>query len=662
MRKTSTGTASSRGTSKNVTASSVRDAIAQARSKKTNNKDVQLEEQSEVGPKSLNVIVKQAKSSGRLNISHRSLTEIPEEVWRMYEVDSKSISIDFGGSASDVWYEQVNLIRLVAADNFIKEIDKRIIEFDALAFIDLHNNHLTSLPGEFGELKNLAILNLSTNKFNELPTCLTSLKSLVELQLASNNLSGVLDPTFGNLSKLEILDISQNEITGLPQEISNLKNLRKLFLAKNKLRELPGVALTRMTYLEELEASENLLEIVFKDLNGQEINLQSLKRLDVRQNKLKALDESHDATIFHPSVKLPKLKELLISLNQIKSLGPLLHTTSNLEILDIGDNKLSEIPEGLIALKYLKRLDISNNELKHLPAELGLLSTLDVLVWEGNPLRNAPKGPKSTANLLKTLKDRLITVDLDSIEGPTIPERTMSGQHPGRVGGRRSSSSAGLKTSGALGTITQQGVASKSLDLSKKNLSNIDQVDLEELTFEPTMVILGFNTFQAIPIGFQIFQNTITTFKLDHNKFTSFPTFDDPSIVFPNVDTLDLSANQITRLPGESDHTAFPNLQVFNVNQNRIAELPTKLPFPKLTTFLATSNNLTSIVTSTFEGMEVVDVSNNNIGHLPPELGNIQTIKTLLVGGNSFRVPRYTIVQKGTEAVMEYLRGRIPRS
>lgn len=48
--------------------SSVRDVIAQARLKKANNKAVQQEEQNDGGSRSLNVIVKQAKSSGMLNI------------------------------------------------------------------------------------------------------------------------------------------------------------------------------------------------------------------------------------------------------------------------------------------------------------------------------------------------------------------------------------------------------------------------------------------------------------------------------------------------------------------------------------------------------------------------------------------------------------------
>ncbi|CAG8690148.1 6483_t:CDS:2, partial [Dentiscutata heterogama] len=390
--------------------SSIKDAIAQARLKKANNKTSTKEEEQEIGAKSLNVIVKQAKSSGRINISHRSLKAIPEEVWRMYEVDPKSITIDFSGGGSDVWYETVDLVRMVAADNQLEVIDKRIAEFNALVFIDLHNNNLSSLPKEFGELQSLTTLNLSINRFSELPACLTTLSSLVELQLSSNKLTGVLDSSFGNLSKLEILDISSNEITGLPKEIENLKNLRKLNLAKNKLKEIPGLAISGMRNLEELEISENKLEIVFIGLDGQTVELHSLKRLDIRQNRLKALDESQNATIFHPTIKLPKLKEFLTSLNLFETFGPLLHTTPDLEILDIGDNKFRELPEGLLSLKSLKRLDLSNNDFKVLPAELGMLTTLDFLGWEGNPIRNAPKGSKSTAAVLKLLRDRLTTV------------------------------------------------------------------------------------------------------------------------------------------------------------------------------------------------------------------------------------------------------------
>ncbi|CAG8850115.1 12148_t:CDS:2, partial [Racocetra persica] len=116
--------------------SSIKDAIAQARLKKATNKSPAKKEEQEIGAKSLNVIVKQAKSSGRINVSHRSLKAIPEEVWRMYEIDPKSITIDFSGGGSDVWYETVDLVRLVAADNQIEVIDKRIAEFNALVFID----------------------------------------------------------------------------------------------------------------------------------------------------------------------------------------------------------------------------------------------------------------------------------------------------------------------------------------------------------------------------------------------------------------------------------------------------------------------------------------------------------------------------------------------
>jgi len=64
-------------------------------------------------------------------------------------------------------------------------------------------------------------------------------------------------------------------------------------------------------------------------------------------------------------------------------------------------------------------------------------------------------------------------------------------------------------------------------------------------------------------------------------------------------------------------------------------------------------------------GLQVLDVSNNNIDSLPPKLGLLGTeshgsggsaLRRLEVAGNSFRVPRWEIVAKGTEAVLEWLK------
>lgn len=55
------------------------------------------------------------------------------------------------------------------------------------------------------------------------------------------------------------------------------------------------------------------------------------------------------------------------------------------------------------------------------------------------------------------------------------------------------------------------------------------------------------------------------------------------------------------------------------------------------------------------------DLTNNNINRVPPELGNLKQIRCLELKGNSFRQPRYAILEQGTETIMAYLRDRIPK-
>ena len=58
----------------------------------------------------------------------------------------------------------------------------------------------------------------------------------------------------------------------------------------------------------------------------------------------------------------------------------------------------------------------------------------------------------------------------------------------------------------------------------------------------------------------------------------------------------------------------------------------------------------------------MLNVSENAIERLDPRLGLLAAhgLRTLLVGGNCFRVPRREILEKGTDALLAWLRGRIP--
>ncbi|KAA8576860.1 hypothetical protein EYC84_006904 [Monilinia fructicola] len=62
-------------------------------------------------------------------------------------------------------------------------------------------------------------------------------------------------------------------------------------------------------------------------------------------------------------------------------------------------------------------------------------------------------------------------------------------------------------------------------------------------------------------------------------------------------------------------------------------------------------------------GLRLLDCSSNEINSLNSRIGLLggpDGLHTLDVSGNRFRVPKYTILEKGTEATLAWLRDRIP--
>ncbi|KAF8930247.1 hypothetical protein BGZ58_008370 [Dissophora ornata] len=598
--------------------------------------------------KSIKSLIANAKGSGIMNLASRELTQIPLEIWNMYQVDPDKVVVDFN-SSEGAWYDAVDLTRFVAADNKITFIDARIQEFGALVAVDLRTNELTTLPAEFGELKRLVNLNLSSNKFAEIPQVVFTLTTLLDLQLANNQLSGVLDPAIGNLLKLESLDLSGNNLTDLPEELSQLKALRKLNLSKNKLKRLPVSIVAKMPKLMELEINDNQLVYLFTGLDewaseGQGLVLPALARLDARNSGIQRISDTEGDGDSKPKIELPVIKELLLSQNALSDIENVVAATPQLHFLDLRANRFTTIPAAIMELSSLRNLDMASNRMEHMPAEFGSMFDLTTFVWEVNTAR----------------------VDALSISsGPTTTsvETLMSSSSHGSTMAR--SRSVSIRTT-ATTPVKKPSSAVKNLNLTKKALKEVSKEEILEACSDPQIAILDFNALTSFPLALhETVGATLSQISIHHNKIPEFPF----TLSFPFLVSIDLSDNAITSLGTLDDaaaeeigHNNYPNLSELNLTANRLTELPIWLPkaFPNLKSLNASRNKITVIEPKTMEGLLVVNLSGNEISSLPALLGNVRSIKTLILDGNLFRVPRRQVMEQGTEAVMEYLRGRIP--
>lgn len=158
---------------------------------------------------------------------------------------------------------------------------------------------------------------------------LLSLPNLKVLSLVSLGLRGPLPAVIGNLSSLEILNVSSNYFDGtIPKEISNLKNLQTLIL------------------------DHNMFSGGIPDWVG---SLSDLSVLSLRNNSLTgSLPSSLSG--------LKAVRAVIVSSNLLSGEVPNLQNLTNLQVVDLEDNKfgprLPTLPIKLVSL-VLRRNNFS---------------------------------------------------------------------------------------------------------------------------------------------------------------------------------------------------------------------------------------------------------------------------------------------------------------
>ncbi|NXP15060.1 LRC40 protein, partial [Thinocorus orbignyianus] len=552
---------------------------------------------------------------------------VPQQVWRINLDTPEEAHQNLSFGAADRWWEQTDLTKLILASNKLQCLSEDIKLLPALTVLDVHDNQLTSLPSALGQLENLQKLDVSHNKLQSFPEELLQLSRLKSLLLHHNELSCLPDG-FGQLVNLEELDVSNNHLTDIPTSFALLINLVRLNLACNQLKNLPA-DISAMRSLRQLDCTKNYLETVPSKL----ATMASLEQLYLRKNKLRSLPE-------FPSCKL--LKELHAGENQIEILNAesLKHLNS-LSVLELRDNKIKSVPDEITLLQKLERLDLTNNDISRLPYTLGNLPQLKFLALEGNPLRTIRRDllQKGTQELLKYLRSKI----QDDVTNP-------SGEPPVTAMTLPSESRINMH---AITTL-------KLLEYSEKQATVVPEEMFDAVRSHPvTTVNFSKNQLTEIPPRIVELKDSVCDVNLGFNKISSVSL---ELCLLRKLTHLDLRNNFLTSLPEEME--ALTGLQVINLSFNRFKAFPGVLyRILALETILLGNNQVGSIDPLQLKGMDrlgTLDLQNNDLLQVPPELGNCESLRTLLLEGNPFRTPRAAVLAKGTAALLEYLRSRIP--
>ncbi|KAG2334031.1 hypothetical protein Bca52824_005211 [Brassica carinata] len=240
-----------------------------------------------------------------------------------------------------------------------------------------YNGFEGAFPPSMGEMKNISFLDLSYNNFSgKLPrSILTSCFSLKYLMLSHNKFSGQFLPRGTNFTSLRVLRIENNLYKG-EIGVGLLRSIRLEFLdmSNNFLKGAIPSWISKLSNLELLFLSNNFLE---GTIPPSLVDLQYLYLLDLSGNVLSGALPSH-------------MDMSYLFLNNNNFTGPVPSLLEGIQILDLGNNKLSgSIPQFVNSPEIRILLLRGNNLTRNIPRGLCDLSAIQVLDISDNKLNGS---------------------------------------------------------------------------------------------------------------------------------------------------------------------------------------------------------------------------------------------------------------------------------
>ncbi|KAG5225619.1 receptor protein [Salix suchowensis] len=531
------------------------------------------------------------------------------------------------------------------------------LPFQELISLDLWDNQIAGWVENKGvyqpfKMSKLEYLDLGYNRLdNSILSYMDGLSSLKELYLGYNRLEGLIDLK-GNMSSLEFLDLSRNNLSGpLPPRFSlcDLKHLRELNIYSNDLSGFLPPCLANLTSLEQLDLSSNHLKIPMS--LSPLYNLSKLKYFNGSDNEIYAEEDDHNLS---PKFQLESL--YLSSHGLVAGSFPkFLYNQFSLQSLNLTNIQIKgEFPSWLMENNtYLQELSLENCSLSgsfllprsshgnlsflsismnsfqgQIPAEIGAyFPGLQVLLMSHSGFDGSiPSSLGSMSSL------HLLDLSNNFLTGRILSNNSLQGQIPGWIGNMSSLEFLDLSGNNLSGPLPPRFGASSKL----------------------RYVYLSRNKLQG-PIATEFYNSSnILALDLSHNNLTGrIPKWIGR---LSNLRFLLLSHNnlegeipvQLCRLKqltliDLSHNYLYGNILSWMISTHPIPYHNTSYDSLSSTqqSFEFTMKNATLLYTgSTIQKFSGIDLSCNNFtGEIPPEIGNLSTIKVLNLSHNSLIGP-----------------------
>ncbi|XP_069598143.1 malignant fibrous histiocytoma-amplified sequence 1 [Ranitomeya imitator] len=311
------------------------------------------------------------------------------------------------------------------------------------------------------------------------------------------------------------------------------------------------------------------------------------------------------------------LHVLILRRNKLLSVPSAVYQLGRLTELDMSHNRLACLTEAVGLLSQLKKLCLSHNRLHTLPRQIGALALLEELDVSFNRVSHLPDTMHGLA--------RLRALDLDHNELGSFPQQIL--QLPALEeldfsGNKMLCSSC----AGSLPDGIQAMKPLKILWLSSTGLFTLPDSFCELKHLESLM--LDNNNLSSLPEGFGSLQR-LRMINLSSNSFQDFPR---TLLVLQDLEEVYLSRNKLTVLP-EGISSLF-RLVTLWLDNNRLRYLPDTIVELGL--------------------LEELVLQGNQIAILPDHFGKLSKVNIWKIKDNPLIQPPYEVCMKGIPYIAAY--------